>query len=372
MLAFWKGIGPAWMREASYTSLRLGLYGPLKTAFGVHKDSHFVVKFAVGSLAGAIGSIAGNPFDVLKTRMMTAEGKAPPSMRGAASDLYAHRGLAGFYRGLEVREPIQWHDRATQGVWLWSCCFESQEIFLPRAANAPFHLHLPGPLRSLYIRFPAPSPHPRLLSRCLQANIMRAMVLNGTKMACYDQIKGAIKEGGVVPKGLLTDFTAAFSAGFFMACTGESQPKGQLLQRSVPLLTCPGARVSPFQTAPRAPPSPLRDPLPSHVACCRLILAPPAAASPLLITATCSCPVISLSAVAPFDMVRTRLMNQPADARLYTGFMDCAVKILKTSGPRGLYAGFIPIWARFAPTTTLQLVIFEQIKPVFGVTGSGE
>lgn len=50
---------------------------------------------------------------------------------------------------------------------------------------------------------------------------MRAMVLNGTKMACYDQIKGAIKDGGVVPKGLLTDFTAAFSSGFFMACTGE-------------------------------------------------------------------------------------------------------------------------------------------------------
>jgi hypothetical protein len=34
------------------------------------------------------------------------------------------------------------------------------------------------------------------------------------------------------------------------------------------------------------------------------------------------------------------------------------------------FAGFIPIWARFAPTTTLQLVIFENIKPVFGVTDS--
>lgn len=51
---------------------------------------------------------------------------------------------------------------------------------------------------------------------------MRAMVLNGTKMACYDQIKGYIKDAGVVPKGLLTDFTSAFSSGFFMACTGES------------------------------------------------------------------------------------------------------------------------------------------------------
>ncbi len=101
--AFWKGIGPAWAREASYTSLRLGLYGPLKTVFGVTKDSNFMVKFAVGSLAGAIGSIAGNPFDVLKTRLMTSEGKAAPSFGRAASELYAHRGVSGFYRGLEVR-----------------------------------------------------------------------------------------------------------------------------------------------------------------------------------------------------------------------------------------------------------------------------
>lgn len=227
-LAFWKGIGAAWLREASYTSLRLGLYAPLKDIMGVKKDSNFLLKFAAGSLAGAIGSAAGNPFDVLKTRMMTSEGKEQPTLSKAAGELYAARGLGGFYRGL-------------------------------------------------------------------QANIMRAMVLNGTKMACYDQIKGYIKASGAVPAGLLTDFGAAFSAGFFMACT-----------------------------------------------------------------------------VTPFDMIRTRLMNQPAGAQLYTGFVDCTVKLLKTSGPRGLYAGFIPIWARFAPTTTLQLVIFEQVKPIFGVTGSGE
>jgi hypothetical protein len=41
-------------------------------------------------------------------------------------------------------------------------------------------------------------------------------------------------------------------------------------------------------------------------------------------------------------------------------------------GPGGQYAGVVPIWARFAPTTCLQLVIFEQIKPILGVEGSGE
>ena len=37
--AFWKGIGAAWMREGSYTSLRLGLYSPLKSAMGVDSQS---------------------------------------------------------------------------------------------------------------------------------------------------------------------------------------------------------------------------------------------------------------------------------------------------------------------------------------------
>jgi len=39
--AFWKGIQAAWLREASYTSLRLGLYGPIKKAMGLTNDSHF-------------------------------------------------------------------------------------------------------------------------------------------------------------------------------------------------------------------------------------------------------------------------------------------------------------------------------------------
>jgi hypothetical protein len=221
--AFWKGIGPAWLREASYTSLRLGLYDPIKQVMGVKKDSNFILKFAAGSAAGAIGSIAGNPFDVLKTRMMAAEKGS--SFASTASALVKNQGIAGLYRGLE-------------------------------------------------------------------ANIMRAMVLNGTKMACYDQIKGIITASGIVPQGLTTQFMAAFSAGFFMACT-----------------------------------------------------------------------------VTPFDLLRTKLMNQPADAKVYSGFVDCLVKVVKKDGPRGLYAGFLPIWARFAPTTTLQLVIFEQIKIHFDIKG---
>lgn len=222
MSAFYKGIGAALLREASYTSLRLGLYAPIKKAFGVTKDSSIFMKFAAGSAAGAIGSLVGNPFDVLKTRMMASEGTT--SLPQNAGELYKQQGISGFYRGI-------------------------------------------------------------------QANILRAMVLNGTKMSCYDTVKKTIKETELIPDGIPTQFAAAFAAGFFMAST-----------------------------------------------------------------------------VAPFDVIRTLLMNQPSDKKVYTGFSDCAVKVFKQHGVGGFYRGFVPIWARFAPATTLQLVIFEQIKPLFGLT----
>jgi hypothetical protein len=176
-----------------------------------------------GSAAGALGSLAGNPFDVLKTKMMTNEGAAA-SMSNVAKELFNKQGLKGFYRGID-------------------------------------------------------------------SNVARAMVLNGTKMACYDQAKSVVvKTTGLSKSSLGTQFLAAAAAGFFMTCT-----------------------------------------------------------------------------VSPFDMVRTRLMNQPADAKIYNNALDCVVKIVKNEGILVLWRGFIPIWSRFAPTTTIQLVIFEQLRAAAGM-----
>jgi len=49
-------------------------------------------------------------------------------------------------------------------------------------------------------------------------NVIRAMVLNATKMACYDTIKGFLVASFAL-EGLLLQFCAAFSAGFFLTCT---------------------------------------------------------------------------------------------------------------------------------------------------------
>lgn len=222
--ALWKGVNAAWLREASYTSLRLGLYEPVKVAFGANEDPTFFKKFAAGSAAGALGSLAGNPFDVLKTKMMTDAGKGTPSITATAKELMSKQGIGGFYRGID-------------------------------------------------------------------SNVARAMVLNGTKMACYDQAKGIVVQTTGFAKGsIVTQFLSAVAAGFFMTCT-----------------------------------------------------------------------------VSPFDMVRTRLMNQPSDAKIYNNAVDCMIKIAKNEGPLTFWRGFMPIWSRFAPTTTIQLVIFEQLRGLMGM-----
>ena len=69
---------------------------------------------------------------------------------------------------------------------------------------------------------------------------------------------------------------------------------------------------------------------------------------------------------APFDRLRTKLMNQPTNQKVYNGLGDCFVKTVQTEGPMSLWRGFIPIWARFAPMATLQLLTIEFLYGTFG------
>ena len=177
----------------------------------------FYLKFAAGAITGGVGSVIGNPFDVLKTLAQANQGKSVP-LTQLVTDMYSQQGIAGFYRGLS-------------------------------------------------------------------ANIMRACVLNATKMGCYDISKGYVCDAtGWSRKDPKTSFCSATLAGFFMTCT-----------------------------------------------------------------------------VSPFDRVRTALMNQPPDKKIYSGFADCAVKLVSENGITSLWRGFIPIWARFAPTATIQLLTIEVL-----------
>lgn len=220
--AFWKGIAWAWGREGSYASIKLGAYAPVRDALGAGKDSPFYLKFAAGAITGGVGSLFGNPFDVLKTMAQTNQGKSD-SLGKTLGDFYAANGIGGFYRGIS-------------------------------------------------------------------ANIMRACVLNATKMGVYDIAKGVVTEStGWERKDLRTTFCSAMVSGLAMTCT-----------------------------------------------------------------------------VSPFDRVRTALMNQ-GKVQQYSGFVDCAGQLAAKDGITSFWRGFIPMWARFAPTATIQLVTIEFLYGVFGL-----
>jgi len=58
-----------------FQSIPKKAYAPVRDAIGAGApDSPIYMKFFAGAITGAIGSIAGNPFDVLKTLSQTNKG----------------------------------------------------------------------------------------------------------------------------------------------------------------------------------------------------------------------------------------------------------------------------------------------------------
>jgi hypothetical protein len=65
---------------------------------------------------------------------------------------------------------------------------------------------------------------------------------------------------------------------------------------------------------------------------------------------------------APFDVVKTRIMNQPAESKMYSGPIDCVMKTVRSEGVAALYKGFIPTYLRLAPWQMIFFVTAEQFS----------
>lgn len=70
-------------------------------------------------------------------------------------------------------------------------------------------------------------------------------------------------------------------------------------------------------------------------------------------------------AITPPDVISTRLYNQGIDSFgkgiLYKGWCDCAHKVFRYEGIRGLYKGFWANYLRQAPHSTLLLLFFDLL-----------
>ncbi|XP_055623724.1 solute carrier family 25 member 35-like [Toxorhynchites rutilus septentrionalis] len=70
--------------------------------------------------------------------------------------------------------------------------------------------------------------------------------------------------------------------------------------------------------------------------------------------------------MSPCDVVTTRMTNQGVSSSgkglLYNNIFDCFVKIYRSEGAHGFYKGFVPLYARVAPHTMLNLTFWEFFK----------
>ncbi|XP_046695615.1 solute carrier family 25 member 35 isoform X2 [Silurus meridionalis] len=76
--------------------------------------------------------------------------------------------------------------------------------------------------------------------------------------------------------------------------------------------------------------------------------------------------VVVVLFMTPFDVISTRLYNQPVDHRgkgeLYRGFLDCFSKTLRKEGVIGLYKGLGASYFRVGPHTILSLLFWNQLR----------
>lgn len=105
--ALWKGLAPALIRQVCYSSLSLVLYEPVRNGYGhffqklgVHNDGEptFLERLLAGGTAGALAITVFNPTEVVKTQIMTHEGKQ--TMRGVVKRVFQSDGISGFWAGL--------------------------------------------------------------------------------------------------------------------------------------------------------------------------------------------------------------------------------------------------------------------------------
>jgi hypothetical protein len=157
-LALYKGVQPALLRQATYGSLRIGLYEPVKSLLGTTNPSglrsdgspSLLNKILAGVASGAIGSAICNPTDVVKVRMQAAHGARYRGVADAFTTIYKLEGFRGLYRGV--------------------------------------------------------SP-----------TVQRAAVVAAVELASYDECKGLLVHyAGLREKSLITHFAASISAGFLV------------------------------------------------------------------------------------------------------------------------------------------------------------
>ena len=103
MRGLYRGFSAAALREATYSSLRFGLYEPLKVMMDTSDGKEVLPvwkKVTAGLVAGAGAAAIASPSDLIMIQMAASKQFPPPSMYQVASQVIAKDGIAGLYKGI--------------------------------------------------------------------------------------------------------------------------------------------------------------------------------------------------------------------------------------------------------------------------------
>jgi hypothetical protein len=100
IFGLYKGLLAAMLRESTYSTLRLGLYEPLKIFFGATDPNNTPLykKIAAGVCSGCLGAIPFTPCDVIKIRVQSNENHL--KLREIFYEIYRTKGVLGYYQGV--------------------------------------------------------------------------------------------------------------------------------------------------------------------------------------------------------------------------------------------------------------------------------
>ncbi|BDA51103.1 probable mitochondrial uncoupling protein 2 [Coccomyxa sp. Obi] len=94
--ALMSGVSATVARGLFYGGLRLGMYGPMKTAMGADTDPTVLKKVAAGSASGAIATFITNPIELLKTRLQSCSTMGPLQI---IKKIIKQDGVTGLWKG---------------------------------------------------------------------------------------------------------------------------------------------------------------------------------------------------------------------------------------------------------------------------------
>ena len=70
------------------------------------------------------------------------------------------------------------------------------------------------------------------------------------------------------------------------------------------------------------------------------------------------------TAICPLDVVLTEFQAGPAVGRPHRSPAAAARSLLQRHGPTAFLRGWLPLWARFLPSSVLTFFIYEQARRV--------